>query len=100
MQKFRDDESQDMVDTGDGQRGQGYTTRATGIYASVKTPWPRDEEKEAREIAGATKRQPYSYRRQGNRWDQYGASSSATSSEAHITSDYVHRESTWPLGTV
>ena len=46
-------------------------------------------------LQSATKRKPYPSRRQGNRWDQYGESSSATSSEAHITSDYVHRESTW-----
>ena len=83
-----------MVDNGDGQRERSYPIRATGIYAAVKTPWPRDEEKEARDIAGATKRKPYPSRRQGNRWDQYGESSSATSSEAHITSDYVREEST------
>ena len=48
-----------------------------------------------RDIAGATRRKPYTHRRQRNRWDQYGESSSAASSEAHITSDYVHSESTW-----
>ena len=95
MQKFKDDELQDMVDDGDDQRRRDYPIRATGIYATVQTPWPRDEEKEARDIAGATKRKPYPHRRQGHRWDQYGESSSAASSEAHITSDYVHRESTW-----
>ena len=94
MQKFKDDELQDMLDDGDEPRRQGYPIRATGIYATVQTPWPRDGEKEARDIA-ATKRKPYPHRKQGNRWDQYGESSSAASSEAHITSDHVHRESTW-----
>ena len=77
------------------QRRQGYPIRASGIYAIVQNPWPRDGEKEARDIAGATKRKPYPHRRQGDRWDQYGESSSAASSEAHIASDHVHRESTW-----
>ena len=95
MQKFEDDEPQDMADDGDDHRRRGHPIRATGIYATVQTPWPGDEEKEAREIAGATKRKPYPHLRQGNRWDQCGESSSAASSEAHITSDSVHRESTW-----
>ena len=68
MQKFKDDELQDMGDDGDEQGRQGYPIRATGIHATVQTPWPRDEEKEARDIAGATNRKPYSHRRQGNRW--------------------------------
>ena len=50
---------------------------------------------EARDIAGVRKRNPYTHRRQGNRWDQYGESSSAASSEAHVVSDNVCSESTW-----
>ena len=38
---------------------------------------------------------PYVYRGQGNRWDQYGESSSAAFSEAHITSEQVNAESKW-----
>ena len=93
MQKFKDDELQDTAVDGDGQREQGDPIRAEGKYVAVQTPWPRDEAKEASDIARATKRKPYTHRRQGNRWDQYGESSA--SSEAHITSDYVHSESTW-----
>ena len=95
MQKFKDDELQDTAVDGDGQRDQCFPIRAEGKYATVRTPWPRDEVKETRDIAGATRQKPYTHRRQGNRWDQYGESSSAASSEAHNTSDYVHSESTW-----
>ena len=95
MQKFKDDELQDTVVDGDVPRVQGYPIGAEGNYAAVQTPWPRDDEKEASDVARATKRKPYTHRRHGNRWDQYGESSSAASSEAHITSDYVHSESTW-----
>ena len=68
------------------QGDKGIPTRASGIYATVDNPWPRDAEKETRDIAGATKRKPYPHRRQGNRWDQQGESSSAASSER------THRE--------
>ena len=89
MQKFKD-ELQDTAVDGDGQREQGFPIRAEGKYVAVQTPWPRDEVKETRDIAGATRRRPYTQRRQG-----YGESSSAASSEAHVTSDYVQSESTW-----
>ena len=56
MQKFKDDGSQDEADIGDGQREHGCPIRATGEYAPVQNPWPRDEEREAREITGVTKR--------------------------------------------
>ena len=95
MQKFKDDESQEMLDDGGEPRKQEYPIRASGVYATVDNPWPRNAEKETRDITGATKRKPYLHRRQGNRWDQYGESSSAASSEAHIASDHVHSESTW-----
>ena len=52
---------------------------------------PRSQET----LQGLQKRKPYPHRRPGNRWDQYGESSSAASSEAHITSDKVQSESTW-----
>ena len=95
MQQFEDDESQKLPDDGGEPRRQEFPIRASGIYSTVDNPWPRDAEKETRDIAGAAKRKPYPHRRQGNRWDQYGESSSAASSEAHIASDHVHSESTW-----
>ena len=95
MQKFEDDELQDTAVDGDGQNKQGYPIRAEGKYVATSTPWPRDEVREARDIAGVLRRKPCPHRKQGNRWDQYGESSSAASSEAHITSDYVNSESTW-----
>ena len=95
MQQFEDDESQELPDDGGEPRRQEFPIRASGVYATVDNPWPRNAEKETRDIAGAAKRKPYPHRRQGNRWDQYGESSSAASSEAHIASDHVHSESTW-----
>ena len=49
-------------------------------------------------MAGVAKRKP-TYKRQGpgNRWDQYGESSSAASSEAHIASEQVSMESNWDM---
>ena len=70
-------------------------TRSQGEYAATNNPWPRDEGKEARAVAEMHKRKPCSTRRQGNRWDQYGESSSAASSEAHGMSDSMYTESTW-----
>ena len=95
MQKFKDDELQDTAVDADGQRERGLPIRAEGKYAAVQTPRPRDEMKETQDIARVTRRKPYTHRRQGNRWDQCGESSSAASSEAHNTSDYVQCESTW-----
>ena len=95
MQLFENDDLQEMQVDGEESESREHPIRATGVYATVENPWPRVAEKEERDIAGATKRKPYPHRRQGNRWDQYGESSSVASSEAHVTSDYVHRESTW-----
>ena len=95
MQKFEEGELQDTAADGDERNDRGYPIRSEGKYVASSNPWPRDEQKEARDIAGVQKRKPYTHRRQGNRWDQYGESSSAASSEAHIMSDYVHSESTW-----
>ena len=70
--------------------------RTQGVYTAPTNPWPRDPEKEERDITGVQERKPV-YRRQGpsNRWDQYGESSSAASSEAHIASEQVSMESRW-----
>ena len=97
MQNFESDDKQEMQVEEEKSRNQEYPVRASGEYAPVENPWPRIADKEERDIAGATNRKPYTHRRQGNRWDQYGESSSATSSEAHIASDYVHKKSTWDL---
>ena len=66
LQKFMKEEMQDVATDGEEQREQGFPIRAEGKYAGVQTPWPRDEAKETRDIAGATKRKPYTHRRQGN----------------------------------
>ena len=70
--------------------------RTEGVFAVPTNPWPRDPEKEKQDTTGMQKRKPV-YRRQGpgNRWDQYGESSSATSAEAHIASEQVSMESNW-----
>ena len=94
MQKFEEGELQDAAADGDKGNDQGYPIRSEGGYATSSNPWPRDEQREARDITGVQKRKPYTHRRQGNRWDQYGESSSAASSEPHIMSDYAHSEST------
>ena len=62
-------------------------TRAQGEYANTSNPWPRVEEKELKAVAEMQERKPCSTRRQGNRWDQYGESSSASPSETHGMSD-------------
>ena len=58
-------------------------TRSHGEFAATMNAWPREEEKETKAAAEVYKRKSHPNRRQGNRWDQYGeSSSSATSSEA------------------
>ena len=71
-------------------------TRAHGKFAATTNPWLRVEDQESKEVAEMQRRKPCSTRRQGNRWDQYGESSSASPSEAHGMSDNsVVTESTW-----
>ena len=62
-------------------------TRSHGEFASTDNPWLRKEEQEAREVTEMQRRRPGPSRRQGNRWDQYGESSSASPSETHGMSD-------------
>ena len=90
MQPFEADDPMDLRNTGV-QRDMLYPVRTEGVYTAPTNPWPRDPD-----TTGVQKRKPV-YRRQGpsNRWDQYGESSSATSSEAHITSEQVSMESNW-----
>ena len=71
-------------------------TRSHGEFAATSNPWQRREDQEAKEVAEMQKRKPGPVRRQGNRWDQYGESSSASPSEAHGMSDNsLTTESTW-----
>ena len=94
MQKFEESNSRESQ-VADEHRDRQYPIRSEGTYVVPTSPWPRDSEKEARDIAGVQKRKTYTHRRQGNRSDEYGESSSAASSEAHIMSDQVKGESTW-----
>ena len=94
MQQFEEDNPMELQPTGV-QHDVSYPVRAEGKYIVPMIPWPGIPEKEERDIAGVQKRKPYVHRGQGNHWNQYGESSSATSSEAHITSDPVNSESTW-----
>ena len=77
----------------EGEENDEIPTRSQGEYATTTNPWPRDEGKEAKAVAEMHKRKPCPTRRQGNRWDQYGESSSAASSEAHGMSDSTYTES-------
>ena len=95
MQQFEEDVAMNTP-TGDAHQVASYPVRSEGQYVVPENPWPRDPEKEARDNANVQKRKLYVSRRQGNRWDQYGeASSSATSSEAHVVSDQVNSGSAW-----
>ena len=98
MQQFEVEEPVDLQTTGV-QRDMLIPVRAEGEYSVPTNPWPRDSEREERDTTGVKKRKPV-YRRRGpsNRWDQYGESSSAASSEAHITSEQVSMESNWAHG--
>ena len=75
------------------QHGMGSPLRSEEFCCPAK-PWPRDLEAEAKEVAFIIqKRKPTCKRQgQGNRWDQYGESSSATSSEAHVVSEKANVE--------
>ena len=71
-------------------------TRSHGEFAATSNPWQRREEQEAKEVMEMQKRNPGIARRQGNRWDQYGESSSASPSETHGMSDNsLTTESPW-----
>ena len=64
--------------------------RSEGKCSSLTNPWP------ARDMAGHRCVEEETYiqeARPRNRWHQYGESSSAASSEAHIASEQVRVES-------
>ena len=72
------------------------TTRSHGEFANTDNPWQRKEEQEAKEVTEMQRRRPGPARRQGNQWDHYGESSSASPSETHGMSDNSGiTESTW-----
>ena len=71
-------------------------TRLRGEFVTTFNPWPRKEDLEAKDVMEIQKRTPGYSRRQGNRWDQYGESSSASPSETHGMSDSsLTMESPW-----
>ena len=71
-------------------------TRSHGEFAATSNPWQRKGELEAKDAMEMQKRTPGIARRQGNRWDQYGESSSASPSETHGMSDNsLTTESPW-----
>ena len=75
---------------------ENVPTRSHGKFANTFNPWPRQEELEAKDVMEIQKRTPGNPRRQGNRWDQYGESSSASPSETHGMSDNsITTESPW-----
>ena len=71
MQKFEEGELQDTAVDGDKGNSRGCPIRSEGRYVASFNPWPRDEQREARDITGVQKRKPYTHR---SRWDQYGES--------------------------
>ena len=62
MQKFEEGELQEAAVDFDQGQDRGYPTRSEGKYAASFNPWPRDEQREARDIAGVQKRKPYTHR--------------------------------------
>ena len=90
------------------QLGIEMPLRSAGAYSSPNNPWPRELETEMRDNAFAfavQKRKVYWKRQgQGNRWDQYGDSSSAASpsasaeeggKETHIMSEKANQWGPW-----
>ena len=55
MQKFEEGESQDTPADVEERNDRMYPIRSEGQYVAPSNPWPRDEQKEARDIAGLQK---------------------------------------------
>ena len=70
MQQFEADDPMDTLTT-EVQRDVRYPVRAQGDYSVPTNPWPRDPEKEKRDVAGVQKRKPYVHRGQGNLCDRH-----------------------------
>ena len=64
MQKFEEGELQDAAVDGDKGNRRGCPIRSEGKYVASFNPWPRDEQREARDITGTgvQKRKPYTHR--------------------------------------
>ena len=77
MQKFEESNARGSQNA-DEQRDRPYPVRSEGRYGTPTNPWPRDPEKESRDMTSVQKRKPYTHRRQ-----------------AHIVSDQVTSKSTW-----
>ena len=98
MQDFEMEDADDTAtqkDTEKKQKDMGFLLRSEGEFCCPKKTWPRDLEAEAREMALIIQKRKPTYKRpgQGELWDQYGESSSATSSEAHVMSEKANVES-------
>ena len=63
MKKFEERNSRESQGV-DEHRDRLYPIRSEGRYVVPTNPWPRDSEKEMRDIAGVQKRKPYTHRRQ------------------------------------
>ena len=89
------DDTKDQKAIDQKQQDMGILLRSEGAYSCPTNPWPRDLEAEANDMALLIQKRKPMHRRQGqgNRWDQYGESSSATSSEAHVMSEKAKVES-------
>ena len=59
MQKFEDTDPQEPL-ADEERRDQVYPIRSSGSYATPTNPWPRDEQKEARDITGVQAKAVYS----------------------------------------
>ena len=57
MQKFEENDPMEPQAT-DAHQDVSYPVRTEGRYVVPTNPWPRDPEKEARDIAGVQKRKP------------------------------------------
>ena len=95
MQQFEEDDPMELQATG-AQHDVSYPVRAEGNFIVPMIPWPRIPEQEERDIAGVQKRKPYVHKRQGNCWDKYGESSSATCSWKRVPE---WEGSKWPTPT-
>ena len=74
------------------QRDMLYPVRTEGVcvlFLRIHGLETRRRKSETQQVCGRENR------RQGNRWDEYGESSSAASSEAQIVSEQVSMDSNW-----
>ena len=91
------DENKAQRTLGQQQQEMEPLVRSEGAYSCPTNPWPRDLAAEERDMAPLVQKQKIPSKRQGpgNCWDQYGGSSSATSSEACIMSEKANVNLNW-----